>query len=183
MACAAQQIAPDPMTPGTYLRKRREAAGLGIRQAAATLATLGASLGRGRATRADDRMVSRLAYRMTQAEDDELPFPTDQAEFLANVFPMDAQVYSQLVALHYAGPASPRRALNDAVALVDLPVPPVCRRCACSWNDACVDDRGPCSWSPHDPDLCTSCERKEAAASELSAREPLLTLVGEPELA
>lgn len=185
MACPAQQIAPDPMSPGTYLRKRREAARLGIRQAAATLAVLGASLGRGRATRADDRMVSRLSLRLVQAEDDELPFPTDQVGFLANVFPIDAQVYSRLVALHYAGPrtstSSPRRILNDAAALVDLPVPRTCRRCACSANDACVDDRGACAWSARDPGLCTCCTRKEAAASELCARHPHLVLVAERE--
>lgn len=183
MNALAQQIAPDPMSPGTYLRKRREAAGLGIRQAAANLATLGLSFARGRATRADHQTEARVALRLTMAEDDELPFPTDEAEFLGNAFAFDPQVYSQLVALHYAGPASPRRALNDAIALVDLPVPQLCRRCACSWNDACVDDHGPCSWSPHDPDLCTSCERKEAAASELTPREPRLTLVSAAELA
>ena len=40
----------------------------------------------------------------------------------------------------------------------DLPVPTLCRRCACSWDDPCDDDeRGPCGWSS-DPTLCTHCE-------------------------
>ena len=151
MACAAQQIAPDPMSPGTYLRKRREAAGLGLRQAAANLATLGLSFARGRATRADHQTEARVALRLNMAEDDELPFSTSTA--------------------------APRRALNDAIALVDLPVPRVCRGCACSENDACVDDHGACAWSLRHPDLCTACDRKREAAKDLRVAEPLLTVV------
>ena len=40
----------------------------------------------------------------------------------------------------------------------DLPIPTLCRRCGCSWQDPCDDEeRGPCGWSA-DPTLCTHCE-------------------------
>lgn len=33
-----------------------------------------------------------------------------------------------------------------------------CRKCGCTEFDACVDDRGPCSWSSVEYDLCSHCE-------------------------
>jgi transcriptional regulator with XRE-family HTH domain len=38
--------------------------------------------------------------------------------------------------------------------LEGLPFPPLCRVCACSWDDACV---GRCAWTDPSHSLCTNC--------------------------
>ena len=108
------------LSPGTYLRKRREAMGLGIRQAAANLA------------------ASPWALKRPTAEDERDLFTVDHARLLRNVVSLDIEVYAQLLAVH-ADPDNP-----------DLPRPQVCRGCACSWMDACLTDRGPCAWAEPD---------------------------------
>lgn len=136
------------MTPGTYLRKRREHARLGLRQAAATLATLPWAI-----RPVGTRDLARLAIRLASAEDDTAHFSVAQVQLLRNVFAFDVEIYCQLVDLHAAGPGS------------DLPIPQVCRHCACSWHDACLTDQGACAWA--EPDLCTACLRQAVAGGEL----------------
>lgn len=136
------------LSPGTYLRKRREALRLGVKQAAANLAASPWAV-----RRATPDEVNRLMHRINAAEADRQPFTVDQARLLGNVFSLDIGVYEKLLALH-ADPTNP-----------DLPHPQVCRGCACSFMDACVTDRGACSWA--EPDLCTACLRVLDLSTEL----------------
>jgi hypothetical protein len=124
------------MSPGTYLAKRREVAGLGLPQAAAEIAA------RGRAT-SDD--VRRMRQRLLEAEEDRRPFSRQQAEHVRSAFAFDIDVYLQLVAIAGAGPAG------------NLPVPQICKVCGCTWHDACRIGSTACAWSHHDPELCTAC--------------------------
>jgi hypothetical protein len=98
------------MSPGTYLRKRRDAAALGVIQAAASLATL-----------AWPRPVSvqeqaRLSLRINDAEADVRPFALKELELLRNVFAFDVQVYLQLVAIHEAALAATCTCRRSAAA-------------------------------------------------------------------
>jgi hypothetical protein len=131
------------MTPGTYLRKRREAAGLGVIQVAATLAIYSMMP---RST--NPRAV--IVQRLNRAEEDLEPLNRAQLGLLRTAgFSLDIDVYLQLVDLH-ADPANP-----------DLPRPAVCRECACSWNDACLVNGRGCCWveqpNPARDGLCTRC--------------------------
>lgn len=130
------------MSPGAYLRKRREAAGISLEQAAVCLVTLPISIGYSRVR------VAALAARLAQLEADADVLSPAQAMLLRRAWPFDDDIYEQLVALHYAGEGQ------------GLPEPRLCRQCGCSWNDACVTASGPCAWSDDDPALCTACERK-----------------------
>jgi len=128
-----------PLSPGTYLRKRREAARLGQLQAGASMAAMPWSVGR---RSAQER--ARCAARLAAAERDDMPFSRPEADQLRNIFAFDVEIYFQLLELHFAGPGS------------GLPQPQVCRSCACSWHDACETASGPCAWT-EDPELCSAC--------------------------
>ena len=104
------------LSPGTYLRKRREAMGLGIRQAAANLAASPWAL-----KRPTPEEITRLMQRIGAAEDERDLFTVDHARLLRNVVRLDIEVYAQLLAVH-------AEADNP-----DLPRPQVWRGCACSW--------------------------------------------------
>lgn len=125
------------MTPGTYLRKRREAAGLSIEDVAHMLSP---------APHGADRVATEL--RLIE-QDRPTGSPYDLVDELPAIFKFDRPVYDALVVLH----ADPNG---------ELPVPQICRVCACTWNDACVDPRrGPCCWL--EVDLCSHCEDKVPA--------------------
>lgn len=137
------------MTPGTYLRKRRAAAGLGVLQAAADLACL-AMLPRAANQRA------AIANRLNAAEADALPLGAGELALIRDfAFPLDPEIYQALLALH-ADPDNP-----------DLPRPAVCGECACSWYDACA---GGCYWARHPSraadGLCSKCLRQNALTAQ-----------------
>lgn len=137
------------ITPGTYLRMRREAAGVLLRQTALTLCVeLGPRASSpphnplGITYEAD---IGEMFRRLVAAEADQDNLTIAQAAFLRRIFPFDMAVYEALLLNHHGCP---------------VPVPPICRTCACSWHDACRDPaHGPCAWSDTAPDLCTACER------------------------
>jgi transcriptional regulator with XRE-family HTH domain len=132
------QPAPAPMDPGTYLRKRREAAGLSIDDVARML---GATPGE----------IAAAQNLLRIFERDNLGDVNSIVDRLPAVFAMDADVYHALC-LHAFDPDT------------DAPLPQVCRVCACSWNDPCQGAGGvPCSWIPGQPNLCTFCVGKDAA--------------------
>lgn len=125
-----------PMTPGTYLRKRREAAELSIRDVALLLA--------------DDRTsAAELEQRIGEAESDGGPLQGGLVGRMLRAFGLDVDVYLALSTL-------------TADPLAAVPVPQICRVCACSWNDACEDPQlGPCAWVDGDSTLCTHCVGQE----------------------
>lgn len=130
------------LSPGTYLRKRREAAGLSIDDVAARLAGLPFPI-----RPATTTQVTQLTVLLDRAEADQDNLTVLKAALLRNVYCFDLAVYEQLLLIHYAGDGH------------GLPAPQVCTNCACSWHDACQTAHGPCSWSA-DPDLCTACVEK-----------------------
>lgn len=139
------------MTPGTYLRKRREASALTLLDVAVGLARLAPQ-----PTRITPDEIQQLLVRVRDAEADRSPLIGFAADLLARVVRLNPAVYLALFDLHHADPAT-RRA---------LPEPQVYRTCACSWHDPCSTGpggaRGPCAWST-DPSLCTACEPAAAA--------------------
>lgn len=86
------------LTAGTYLRCCREAAALGLRQAAASIAALPWAV-----RPASPADIVRMALRLGAAEDDSHHFPESQLELVAAVIPLDQQLYLGLVELHAAG--------------------------------------------------------------------------------
>ena len=142
--------APPPpmiMAPGTYLQKRREAAGFKIEDVATMLAPTAAD----RKTLRNDIALPELGLfepaRVARGE------AADLVDSLLAAFSFDQYVYFALVG-----------AAADPAAAADLPA--ICRVCACTQNDACDHpDHGPCAWSGEEPNLCTSCEWTEQAAT------------------
>lgn len=137
------------MSPGSYLRKRREAARLSLSDVARLVAKLPWPVGPAAAAE-----VERVRIRLAAAECDSEPFAVSQAELLRHAFRLDLTVYAQLLDLHAAGAGT--------FAAFGLPVPRVCRSCACSWHDACSTAFGPCAWTVNEPDLCTACAPRPA---------------------
>lgn len=137
-------------TPGTYLRKRREAAGISLEdvsgQVAARLQDIGV-LGR-------DADHPRFVEFLTAVEGDRDNLSYFAALFMRHAFPFDVEAYWNLLLHRYDPDAS------------DLPQPKLCRQCACSFHDACEVEGQPCAWSNTDPDLCTACERAGATQPE-----------------
>ena len=116
------------MSPGTYLRKRREAAGLTLADVAAALAT-------------EPRWseIDRLAW-LTAIERDVSPLALLDGSALMRVFPFDQTVLTHLQ-LGPPGLETPRFML--------------CQECACSAFDACRGDGPACHWAA--PGLCSRC--------------------------
>lgn len=120
--------------PGVYMRKRREASGFSVGDIAIMLG------GKDVAARA----AFKIAIDSLEAGDagayDEL------VAQLAGAFAFDLRVYDALV-LYQADDRTP--------------VPPICRVCACSYFDACLDQADePCGWAQVGADeapLCTMC--------------------------
>ena len=142
-------VSTTPMTPGTYLRKRRVTAGFSIDHVAAGLDVLGRQYLQccGDAAPWHPSILRRLTLRrrLRAAEENRLLFTLREVERLGLLIRLDPNVYEQLVDLHLAGPDS------------GLPEPHVCRSCACSFLDPCVDEHGTCGWARLDSGMCTAC--------------------------
>ncbi len=117
-------IAARIMTPANYLRLRRNAADMTIAHIA-------------------EQLMPRIAYRsMTAAflraleTDGYTAKNRSHIERLAKVFPLDPDVYFQLV----EQPADDIR---------------ICSGCGCSAYDPCTVADGPCQWRA--PDACGAC--------------------------
>lgn len=135
----------DPVpAPGAYLARRRQVAGLTVRDVAQRLAALPWAI-----APASDEQVALLAARIADVERGGAPFTAPQAALLRNIFRFDHGVYAALVDLAAAGPGS------------GLPVPQICTGCGCSWHDACPPSAAtggqPCAWLDGDPHRCTAC--------------------------
>lgn len=118
------------ISPGTYLRKRREAAGLSVTAIAIQIAT-------------EPRLAEhgRVDW-IGGIEQDTMPARFETLVVLRNLFPFDFGVLERLVQISLGA---------------DLPAPQICRVCACSEHDACkVPPFGACWWLTND--LCTSCD-------------------------
>lgn len=136
---------PAPMSPGAYLRRRREAGGWSLDALALVTETTPPVSSRSR-----QELLALI-------EADEQPVTGDVVDTLADAFRLDRHVLIQLVALHAGAAIEPPR---------------LCRRCACSWNGPCADASGAgCAWSTEDGDLCTSCIVAEAEASFAPVRD------------
>jgi len=124
------------MTPGTYLRKRREAAGLSLDQVAEQLAALPWAL-----VRPSAQEIASLAARLAVVEVDQDNLTVPQAQLMRNAFSFDVDVYQTLLWARYGNRAHP--------------LPQLCRHCACSWCDPCLHHEQPCHWIARD--LCSAC--------------------------
>lgn len=156
------------MSPGTYLKKRRAVSGHSI----ATVSVLLAALPAARFP-LTSRELEELRDRVIAAESDREHFTRPQAELLREVLHIDTLVYEELTLLHAASLAFPD---GDH----GLPVPQICRHCACSWFTACktLEPRSgvrvSCAWSDLAPDLCTACERIELPARPIGTARPMI---------
>jgi len=125
------------MSPGQYLRRRREAAGLSIEDLAV------------RFNAVPDYWSARdRADWFLTVEADIAPIPAGVAVMLRYFVRFNPIVLDALVA---------RR------AGLPVPLPRLCRECACSEWDPC--ERG-CSWVETDPDLCSRCAGEGAPDEE-----------------
>lgn len=141
------------MAPGTYLKKRREAADFSVPQVAAALAGMAERI---RPLRARDFKL--LEEQLDSAEADADPLTMPQAALLHRVLSFDLGAY-ELLLLRQSGELS-----------THLPEPQICRVCACTWNDPCATPSGPCAWTPGDLTLCTACRDPEIAAATSSLK-------------
>lgn len=121
------------ITPGNYLRKRREAAGLSSADVAAMIVT-------------EPRLPEHdLIYWLDRIEADVVPATFRTITCLRCCFMFDIEVLEALVAIQLAPAGTPV-----------YPPPRLCRECACSERDACGGDDGfGCSWAADD--LCSAC--------------------------
>ena len=136
------------ITPGTYLRKRREAAGLSLDDVALRTGTIPVW-----------PMHTRAEWLAT-IEADTAPISVSTAIALFDVVPFDAQVLEALMAIH--------------AGMAGAELPPLCRVCACSQNDPCVDRAKQefCAWFDADHTLCTVCVGEEVAAAAAPSIDP-----------
>ena len=129
--------------PRNLPQKRRKAAGVDLRTVAHLLAALPMAV-----RPITPAELARLTDRLEAAEADTDNITVEQAMLLQNAFTFDIEVYEQLLLLHHCPWGS------------GLPVPQVCRECACSWHDPCLTPgrdgvKSPCGWT--ESDLCTVC--------------------------
>lgn len=132
------------MNPGTYLQKRREAAGFTLGEVARQLAMM---------------QFGQVSYTAVQreliaAEAGTEPLDEARLALLRHVFPFSREVHRRLAA-HAADPAAP--------------MPEICRECACSFFDPCHPAggtakefaTGTCWWvfqpDPTAEPLCSAC--------------------------
>src|SRR3954466_67963 len=135
-----------PMSPGTYMQKRREAAGLSREALAACLAAAGPGAD---AAAYLDRLGKLEAHDL-----DSFTAAThlDLLDRLHGWVRYDQAVYFSLI----AAADNPSRY-----------VPPVCRSCACSWEDPCLETQDgevtPCGWAnagTTEAPICSRCDRE-----------------------
>lgn len=131
------------ITPGTYLRLRREAAGLSIEDVAGVIGT-------------DPHMdaLGRAGW-LRLVEADETPIGTNVIDTLRNVFRFDQVVLMDLA--------------DIARGAAGVPEPRLCRICACSEDDACIDPMTHlgCAWVA--ADLCSACIAPTPSAASAAA--------------
>ena len=130
------------MTPGTYLRKRREAAGKTVELVMAEIGT-----------------VPRIAELdrqdwLRRIEADQAPIGTLTAAALSHAIRFDFEILEQLTDLYECN--------------ADLPEPQLCRVCACSYMDPCMSGLTGCHWE--EPDLCSHCAPAARVAAGGAAR-------------
>lgn len=144
------QPAPALMSPGTYLRKRREAAGLELEDLALMLDSVPAVSARSRAD------------LIANVERDAAPVTEDLMTAilrLGDALRIDPLIWIRLI---------------DLAAGMDIAWPKLCQSCACSEFDPCVHDVGghqvACHWVVNG--LCSACEISEAAIAPVAAALP-----------
>lgn len=124
------------MTPGTYLKLRREAAGISITDVAGMVTT-------------DPRYgeIDKVAW-IQRLEADVAEMSPDVIIAMSKLFRFSRTVVLQLVTLRSYGPGSGVE-------------PRICHLCGCTEHDACLDQTTGhgCAWSG--PDTCTSCTGKD----------------------
>lgn len=138
-----------PMTPGTYLRKRREAAGLELEDLALMLDSDPAVSARSR------------AELLAAVERDAAPVTEDLMRAvlrLGDTFRIDPVVWIRLI---------------DLAEGQDIAWPKLCLACGCSEFDPCITARDgqqvACHWTVGG--LCSSCDATEAS---MRPRPPLV---------
>lgn len=137
------------MSPGTYLQKRRVAAGFTVEQLAVAL---GVMPGKVREIRAGD--FERLKERLVAAEEDRTIHTSLQAALLRRVFHFDLGVYELLLLRHCCETPT------------DFPEPQICPGCAASWLDTCTCPAAPAAAPAANPTICTVCrDRAQARVS------------------
>lgn len=133
------------MSPGTYLRLRREAAELTIADVAEKIGTLPFRI----------PLPDRSDW-IARIEADTQPLDPPSITALGHAYSFDFGVLEWLIDLH--------------VHKADLPHPRLCRVCACSEWDPCIADltcAGSCHWVGED--LCSACVGKPDPAAATSA--------------
>jgi hypothetical protein len=127
---AARAVETPAITPGTYLRMRREAANLSIEQVAQICWSDGIGL-------------AAAIAAIEEAEADHALLEGADLIRLLQAFRFAPSIYWQIAQ--------------------DLRVPPLCRMCGCSWDDACEEAPGiGCAWTDPTKTLCTNCLRRTA---------------------
>jgi transcriptional regulator with XRE-family HTH domain len=118
------------VTPGTYLRTRREAAGVSLDQLLEKIGTVPR-------IPEHDRRSWLVAIENDTVRPDEFAIVA-----LRDCFKFDVSVLQQLLDIHHFAAA--------------LPAPRICRVCGCSNQDPCRWNHTTCGWAEYD--LCTVCE-------------------------
>lgn len=124
------------MTPGTYLRLRREAAALSIEDLALRIDTTVkvCARERGELLRLIEADVAAIGGDVVGALRDLRAL---------GAFDFDPHVLWQLIALH---------------AGAEIAAPAICGRCGCSKMDPCQDEHHQaCAWADAEATLCTTC--------------------------
>jgi hypothetical protein len=144
------------LSPGTYLRKCRKRAGLSLDDVALRMGTIPAW-----------PMHTRAEWLAT-IEADIAPISVSTAIALFDVIPFDAQVFEALMAIH--------------AGATGIEPPLVCRVCACSQMDPCIDHAADafCAWYDADHTLCTVCVGEGVAASAAPLIDPAQALATLP---
>lgn len=132
-----EAAAPRPaVTPGRYLRLRREADGLSIEDLALMIDTTVKVCARERG-----ELLKLIEADVAAIGGDVVGALRDLRA--VGAFAFDPHVLWQLIALH---------------AGAEIERPAVCGRCGCSWMDPCQDEHHqPCAWADAGATLCTTC--------------------------
>ena len=127
------------MTPGTYLRLRREAAGLTIEDLALRLRGTVPISAHSRA-----ELVGLIEQDIAVINADLVDALTDLCR--VGQFRFDRHALILLIARH---------------AGAEIAAPEICRGCGCSWHDACGFG---CSWAGPAHDWCSACAEQAVEA-------------------